>query len=889
MLIGSAEIYRPPTSASATLCMDLRISTVAKQLNDSMLELQHLFCHLPPTIGKRFCFHPFLYCNIYTCITIMLSARKVQKACPSCRAQLLSLFENGFASTTARPQRVGTSNFSTRRSPLSARARPFSTTKRAAQDAPSEAIPSVAQTCEEIELIVRQAKHQFGNTLPKGYLNESELKLYTRYYGAPLRETSPDDVGMPIDKALLQETHKYILMKNQNMLLKENEDGQLEEVPYHVPQLPETAQAEGQDDVVEFKEGDDLPSEAGLDYIKVVAKNHREFDALLKLQRDFEKASMRPAEQEAIEEDEEDIEEEHEIEEEQEREEDEGEVDAEFAMEDIPERERVHPLTEMGQWRTNPTTLHLPKAEFVTPIETLIGRTDAKHIREAAEKAFGGPGLPFSVATPASGRRSKQSAIPMEAGQSRMTEIEADAYITTNLPGMYASTMGVLVEVRKRMGPHWLQNLLSRGNGEGPRVLDVGTGGAALAAWERVLQTEWDLLYGATTGKGMMGPPGKKSTVVGSDRLRHRVSRFLNNTQFLPRLPDYLHSGSHPEKMDDSQLSAPRKVFDVIITSHQLMPLTEDYRRHAFIDNLWEMLSPEGGILIVLEKGHPRGFEAVADVRQRLLDEFIECPTSDPQPEALEPETRRIREPGMIIAPCTNHKKCPMYLTPGLSHGRKDFCHFSQRFIRPPFLQKVLEAHHRNHQDIDFSYVVIQRGTNRNSPSPSPIAEGNNVTEAAFEGYENATEAPNPLSLPRTVTPPLKRTGHVTFDMCTPAGTLERWVVPKSFSRQAYRDARKAQWGDLWALGAKTRSVRSIRLGKGGVAPNDGGIRARRAADSVKAKNKTVNFESVSGTVKQAGTDLLGGRGWVPTERRTKGGKKVRQRRVRDVLDAPEN
>ncbi|KAH6643367.1 mitochondrial small ribosomal subunit Rsm22-domain-containing protein [Truncatella angustata] len=824
----------------------------------------------------------------------MLSATKVQRACPSCRAQLLSLFENGFTSNATRPRRSPASNLLSRQPPVASKSRPFSTARRSLQDAHAETTPSVPQTPEEIELIVRQTRRQFGATLPKGYLNDAEYRLYTRFYGPPLRETSPEDVGMPIEQALLQETHKYILVKNKNMLLKENEDGDLEEVDYHVPQLPESESEplEGEQESLEVAEDEDMPSDAGIDYIKAVAKNHREFDALMKLQRDFEKASLRPADQEAIEEDEEHEEQQEDVDEEEEPEEDEGEPDARFMLEEFPDGDRVHVLSEMGQWRTNPSTLHLPKAEFVMPIDALLGRTDVKHIREAAESVYGGKGLPHSVSTPHSGKTSGQKPIPVEAAQSKMSEIDADAYIATNLPGMYASTMGVLVEIRKRMGPHWLQGLLRRGDGEGPRVLDVGTGGAALAAWERVLQTEWDLLHGATTGKGMMGPPGKKTVVVGSDRLRSRVSRFLHNTQFLPRLPDYLHSGHHPDKMDDSELPAPRKSFDVIIASHQLMPIKEDHKRKTFIDNLWEMLSPEGGILIVLEKGHPRGFEAVANVRQRLLDEFIETSTSDPQPDALEPETRRIREPGMIIAPCTNHKKCPMYMTPGLAHGRKDFCHFSQRFIRPPFLQKVLDASHRNHQDIDFSFVAIQRGVTPSSPTPLPTRLGRDATDAAFEGYENAEEPPNPLSLPRAVMPPLKRTGHVTFDMCTPAGTIERWTVPKSFSRQAYRDARKAQWGDLWALGAKTRVVRPIRLGKGGIAPNDGGVRARRAAEADKAKVKTVNLSPDASGVFKANekggvspSNLLGGRGRVPEERRTKGGKKVRQRRIRDVLN----
>jgi ribosomal protein RSM22 (predicted rRNA methylase) len=75
----------------------------------------------------------------------------------------------------------------------------------------------------------------------------------------------------------------------------------------------------------------------------------------------------------------------------------------------------------------------------------------------------------------------------------------------------------------------------------------------------------------------------------------------------------------------------------------------------------------------------------------------------------------------------------------------------------------------------------------------------------------------NPLQLPRLILPALKRRGHIILDVCTPAGTLERWTVPRSFSKQAFRDARKVRWGDLWALGAKTRIPRSVRLGK----PND--------------------------------------------------------------------
>lgn len=208
----------------------------------------------------------------------------------------------------------------------------------------------------------------------------------------------------------------------------------------------------------------------------------------------------------------------------------------------------------------------------------------------------------------------------------------------------------------------------------------------------------------------------------------------------------------------------------------------------------------------------------------------------------------------MIIAPCTNHVKCPMYHTSGVSPGRKDFCHFSQRFTRPQFLQRALSESSKNYEDINFSFLAIRRGiplpaattdntaTTSSSPTahthPTPILQGEAATRSALAGYEAIPSAspsrPHPLSLPRNIMPPLKAKGHVTLDLCTPSGTIERWTVPKSFSRQGYHDARKTRWGDLWALGAKTRVRRNVRLGRGykegEVVPNDGGVRAARVA-----------------------------------------------------------
>ncbi|CUS15093.1 unnamed protein product, partial [Tuber aestivum] len=54
--------------------------------------------------------------------------------------------------------------------------------------------------------------------------------------------------------------------------------------------------------------------------------------------------------------------------------------------------------------------------------------------------------------------------------------------------------------------------------------------------------------------------------------------------------------------------------------------------------------------------------------------------------------------------------------------------------------------------------------------------------------------------------PPTKCDGPVIFNMCTPTGSIERWIVPKSLGKQGLRVASKSGWADLWALGAKSRA-----------------------------------------------------------------------------------
>ncbi|CAK7215167.1 37S ribosomal protein S22 [Sporothrix bragantina] len=802
--------------------------------------------------------------------------------------------------------------------------RPFSSSRATRQEAqPDNDTSSSTSTSSptDMETVVRQARATFGDTLPKDFLTADELKLYERLFGSPIRETRPEDVGVPLAErelnAALQAEPK------RNLLFRETEGGFLEEVAWRQETTEREATAET-GKTAHAADGallENLLTDAQIEYIQASARNEREYEALTKLQQDFVVAQMQAKEEERARELAEEQEEEEdgdalpidqeeylpeeyeaveeEVLDEEERGEDGEDVDIDTEDDRGQRIPRVHPLTKQFRSRTDPSTIQLPKAHFVQPITELLRRTDIKHVRQAAEKAFGGPELPYSPRSPSvrpgrnGGGNFAQKPVAMEAGHHRMSDIEADAYMATVLPAVYATSMSTLTEVRRRLGPEWIEALVSKKSGN-PRVLDVGGGGAALAAWNQVFRSEVALMREKGTfaelfpeaaeketkegeveaeaeetemkkGKKTKGTDSDPATssrrkmeravVVGSDTLRYRLSRFLHNTSFLPRLPDLLHSAENVERhLDAPAHPKARKTYDVILASHLLMPLDKPYQRRALLDNLWAMLNPNGGVLIVVEKGHPRGFEAVADARQRLLDRFIQAPeqAGNPPPGPNEPLSehedidewgvRKPKEPGMIIAPCTNHNKCPMYLVPGLTHGRKDFCHFSQRFSRPPFLQRILGQTHHNHEDVDFSYIAVQRGTPASdrvaSSFVAPPIQGQAAADAAFAGFGQANGEgdadadvvpPHPLTLPRTILPPLKRRGHVILDVCTPAGQIERWTVPKSRGKQAYHDARKAQWGDLWPLGAKTRVPRTVRLGRGGAGGAGGGAEKERS------------------------------------------------------------
>jgi ribosomal protein RSM22 (predicted rRNA methylase) len=802
----------------------------------------------------------------------MIPGRSLHSTCNSCRLNTLLAQARNARSRTPLPRTNRFPRTSAFVAQHSSQRRAFSTTWRLSQEieeyptGPSANANEVTPTPGDrlsIEVNARRARQSFGDSLPKGHLNDEELKVYERLYGEPIFVETAEEL---LVEAVEEEVFEEQLEDGSTVLLRKGEDGKLEEIEV-------------------FEEIEEEP----VDKEELGTMTEEEWEALREQKEQKYHDSVYEQARREIEKDE-----------------DEG-----AEQDEDDDFMRAHPLTIAGRFKPSPSTVFLPKETLVDPTAELLTRPNIKHLTESSNRILGGPGLPYSASTPSARLQKEQKPIPLDPSHADMGNIEADVYLASVQPGTYASVMSSLVEVRRRMGSSWIENLIV--NKKGGMVLDAGSGGVGVLAWHEILKADWERMQ-EESGKTSRtnAPLGKATVLTAPDTLRHRVSKLLENTTFIPRLPD---TATEEAEVNAQQ---PRKVYDVIIAPHTLWGLKQEYLRKEQVQKYWSLLNPKGGVLVLIEKGLPRGFEVIAAARELLLDRHIASPESTQVEVPLEKQVSKPdeetqfmdKETGMIIAPCTNHGKCPMYHSPGISPGRKDFCFFSQRYIRPPYLQRILNATDRNHEDIQYSYLAVQRGRDQRLAQYDRLGKGfvqdAAATDAAFSGHEykpnpeaeegqeldlTTTEDINPLALPRLILPALKRRGHIIIDVCTPAATLERWTVPRSFSHQAFRDARKARWGDLWALGAKTRIPRNVRLGR----PRDEFDRKGRRVRAPKKVTIQLDVGSKGDEAVDQGARVLGRRGdrdgRYSSDRKIRGsgGRKGRKKNVEtgseDILD----
>jgi ribosomal protein RSM22 (predicted rRNA methylase) len=171
-----------------------------------------------------------------------------------------------------------------------------------------------------------------------------------------------------------------------------------------------------------------------------------------------------------------------------------------------------------------------------------------------------------------------------------------------------------------------------------------------------------------------------------------------------------------------------------MITASYVLGEVEENQQTELVERAWDAATTA---LVLIEPGTPQGYHNIIRARQTLIERGA-----------------------FILAPCPHQKACPKDMN--------NWCHFTQRLERSS-LHRLSKDVSLPYEDEKFSYL---------SAVSSPPSQA--ITSNA-----------------RIVAHPRKHTGHVSLELCTPEGEIERRIVPKSM-KDMYHRAKKSRWGELW-------------------------------------------------------------------------------------------
>lgn len=216
----------------------------------------------------------------------------------------------------------------------------------------------------------------------------------------------------------------------------------------------------------------------------------------------------------------------------------------------------------------------------------------------------------------------------------------------------------------------------------------------------------------------------------------------------------------------------------------------------------------------MIDHNSKEGFEAVAAAREYLLalgkEDDSTSDISGCYVVAPVCYTNRWFVCWLTVLQCPHDGACPLFYP----NATKLVCGYSQRLQRPKFVRRTKHSS-TGHEDIGYSYIVVQRGSrpcptitglgrigavgqraleqeaakasmrelqihDERSPEDSciqdPEQEHSTVSTQLDQKYdeEEIREAIRleAFQWPRLVFPPLKRSGHIIIDGCTAQGTF---------------------------------------------------------------------------------------------------------------------
>ena len=147
-----------------------------------------------------------------------------------------------------------------------------------------------------------------------------------------------------------------------------------------------------------------------------------------------------------------------------------------------------------------------------------------------------------------------------------------------------------------------------------------------------------------------------------------------------------------------------------------------------------ELWDAAAGMLVLVEPGTPAGFARIRAARSALIDAG-----------------------GHVAAPCTHDNDCPIL--------QPDWCHFSQRLARSRD-HMIAKGARVPFEDERYAYVAVSR---------APVADG---------------------AAARIIKPPVETKPGITMALCEAPGLRNAFVGRRD--KEAYRAARKKEWGDLF-------------------------------------------------------------------------------------------
>jgi ribosomal protein RSM22 (predicted rRNA methylase) len=182
--------------------------------------------------------------------------------------------------------------------------------------------------------------------------------------------------------------------------------------------------------------------------------------------------------------------------------------------------------------------------------------------------------------------------------------------------------------------------------------------------------------------------------------------------------------------LDLRSWKAERK-YDLVIASYALGELPAADRKRVLMA-AWAACD---GALSVIEPGTRRGFEAVVEARDWLIDAGA-----------------------IFAAPCPHELECPM-------RAAEDWCHFSARVERSAEHRRLKQGE-LGYEDEKFSYVIASK-----LPVQAPAA--------------------------RIVRHPMRYSGFTKLKLCTVEGLKEETVARSQ--KERYRAVKRAEWGSGWS------------------------------------------------------------------------------------------